>query len=267
MCSLSQHRYKQIYWNFKRYQTSNRRRTENQQQGIPPEEIEGIYEVIDESNMIYNLGDLRNDNMSVQDTNGSYVQPDSNDYLTPYHPVDDDAKTNNSKDNESESTAYSDSYNRPTSNHESSSSSSDVQGRRSSYLNPYQSIVQSVDIHEYLSIHNIDDSVSSGSIELTRESVFLNPVQPMIQVSSVLDNKYAIGCLDVLGSSLTDTRSEEIGVKCQYPYIDVTSEKEPLEYKSVTGISSDTVPTNLDTAGKDSVERKLDVYGASSNEI
>ncbi|VDI11049.1 Hypothetical predicted protein, partial [Mytilus galloprovincialis] len=194
MCSLSQHRYQKIYWRFKRYQTSNRRRTENQQQGIPLEEIEGIYEVIDESNMIYNLGDLRNDNMSVPGTNGSYVQPDSNDYLTPYHPVDEDAKTNNSKDNESESTASSDSYNRPTSNHESSSSSSDVQGRRSSYLNPYQPIVQSVDIHEYLSIDNIDDSVSSGSIEQTSESGYLNPVQSVIPVSNLLDNKCVIGC-------------------------------------------------------------------------
>lgn len=261
MCSLSQHRYKQIYWNFKRYQISNRRRTENQQQEIPPEEMEGIYEVIDESDMIYNLGDLRIDNMSVSGTNGSYVQPDINDYLTPYHPVDEDAKTNNSKGNASESTESLNSNNRQTSNHASTSSSSDVEGRRSSYLNPYQPIVQSVDIHEYLSIDNIDDS------EQTSESGYLNPVHCVIPVSNLLDNKYVIGCSDGSGSSLTDTPTKEMVSMCQYPYIDVTSEKEPLEFTSVTGKSSDTVPRNLDTAFKDSVERKLDSYGANSIKI
>ncbi|CAC5381562.1 unnamed protein product [Mytilus coruscus] len=72
MCSVCQRRYKQIYGNFKRYQTGNRQRiniTQNPQQEIPLEDIDGIYEEIDESNMIDNVGNLRDGDISVVDTN------------------------------------------------------------------------------------------------------------------------------------------------------------------------------------------------------
>lgn len=266
ICILCLNRYKQIYG--KRYQTNSRRRvnvTENIQLESHLEEIGGTYEMIDETNMIDNFQDHRDNNLSVSDTNGSYVQPDNNDYLTPYQPTDEDANTNNSNEIESESSASIDGNNRPASNHESSSSSSDVQGRRSSYLNPYQSIVQSVDVHEYSSTHNIDNSVLLGPIALTKESCSLNTVQPMIQVSKLLDSTYVIGTADESSSLLPDTSPKELEAKFSYPYKDVTLEIEPLEYKSVKDISSNTVSTKLDTTGEDSVERKLTVYRASSN--
>lgn len=87
------------------YQTGNSRRnsTDHTLPGIPLEEIEGIYEEIDELNMIDSVGNLRDGDISVADTNGSYVQPDNNDCLTPFQPDDDFTSTDNSNDNKSES--------------------------------------------------------------------------------------------------------------------------------------------------------------------
>ncbi|VDI42453.1 Hypothetical predicted protein [Mytilus galloprovincialis] len=76
MCRLFHERYKHIYENVKRYLFGNRRgvnTTGRPQSDIPMDEIDVIYEVIDESNMIDNLDDLMIDNVSVADTNGDYV--------------------------------------------------------------------------------------------------------------------------------------------------------------------------------------------------
>lgn len=50
--------------------------TDSPQPDIPMEEMDGIYEVIDESNMIDNIDDiLRIDTVSVIGTNDGYVPP------------------------------------------------------------------------------------------------------------------------------------------------------------------------------------------------
>ncbi|CAC5389955.1 unnamed protein product [Mytilus coruscus] len=190
-----------MYGNFKNYQTNNRRRRnipENVCPEIPMEEIEDIYEEIDESTMIANFENFHGSKTSVTDRIKSYSLSDNNCYLTPYQPVDEDSISNNSNEDQSESSKSSDLYDQTANNR-------DVQWRRSSYLNPYQPIVHSADIHEYLSIHNTNDYCSSGSESLTRESGDLNPNKPMIQTMELQEYKSFHGCLSGSGSSLSDT--------------------------------------------------------------
>ncbi|CAC5376452.1 unnamed protein product [Mytilus coruscus] len=205
-CSVCKHRYKQIYGNFKRYQTGNRQRidiTGNPQREISLEEIEAVYEEIDESNMIDNVANFTDNNVSVSNTNGRTVYSD-NDYLTPYQPTDEDANTNTSNDNKSESSVSSGRIIQSTSNYESTSSSSDVQGIRSSYLNPYQPIIHSAEIHDYASTDCINEFDSSGSESLTNESGYMNPYQPMVPDRNLHEYKSVLGSLDGSGSSLSD---------------------------------------------------------------
>ncbi|VDI72842.1 Hypothetical predicted protein, partial [Mytilus galloprovincialis] len=164
LCTVCQRRYnyKQIYVKFKRYQTAyrrNRNTSEISLPNIPLEEIEGTYDVIDESNSIDNVGIIMEGNNPVSDTNENNSQFNSNSYLTPYQPSDEDFKTNNAIDNKTDLVGLSDCNNQTTSDLESTSSTSDVHNNRSSYLNPYQPIVHTADVHDYLSIH---DSNSSG---------------------------------------------------------------------------------------------------------
>ncbi|CAC5378059.1 Actin, larval muscle,Actin, clone 403,Actin-104,Actin, alpha sarcomeric/skeletal,Actin-2, muscle-specific,Actin-related protein T1,Actin, cytoskeletal 3A,Beta-actin-like protein 2,Actin, indirect flight muscle,Actin-103,Actin-related protein 2-B,Actin-46,Putative actin-9,Actin-65,Actin, cytoskeletal 1A,Actin-42A,Actin-4,Actin-71,Actin-75,Actin-85C,Putative actin-22,Actin, alpha skeletal muscle 3,Putative actin-28,Actin, cytoskeletal 1B,Actin, muscle-type A2,Actin-8,Major actin,Actin, adductor muscle,Actin len=128
--------------------------TDNLVSEIHLEETHVIYELIDESNMIENLENIGDSNISATDTNGSYVQPDTNGYLTPYQPVNEYTNTYDSSDNKSESSVSSEANDQTANDCPSISSSSDTEGRRSSYLNPYQPIVHSLDIHEYSYTHN-----------------------------------------------------------------------------------------------------------------
>lgn len=150
---------------------------------IPLEEIDGIYEEIDELNMIDNLEIIIGSNSSVSNTNES--QTNSNGYLTPYHSVY--KEINDIIDNTSEFYVSEDAFPQITSGRESTSTSSDLQNRRSSYLNPYQSIVHSEDIHEYLSIQ--DSGLSGSETSTKRASSYLNPYQPMIPSSDVHEYK------------------------------------------------------------------------------
>ncbi|CAC5398636.1 unnamed protein product [Mytilus coruscus] len=215
LCTACYQRYRKIYSNLRKYQTAKRRRRnipDNPLPELPQDAIEGIYEVIDESNMLDDVEPLRDNNTPIFDSNSSYVQPESNDYLTPYQPNDEDVNTNSLNDNKSESSGSSE-----ASIYESSSSNTEVHERRCSYLNPYQPIVPSADIHEYSFTHNID---YSGSLESERESSYLNPYQPMIQARDSHEYKYVHGCSDGSRSSLSDTCTKEIGVKFPHPYED-----------------------------------------------
>lgn len=156
MCIVCQRRYKQIYSAFRIYQTRYRGRhiTDNLVSAIPLTETQVIYELIDESNMIENIENIGNSNISTTDTNESYAQPESNGYLTPYQPVNEYTNTENSSDNKSGYSVSSIADDHTANDCLSNSSSSDTEGRPSSYLNPYQPIVYSLDIHEYSSTHN-----------------------------------------------------------------------------------------------------------------
>lgn len=227
MCSVCKHRYKQICEDFKRYQTSNRRRiniTENPQLEIPLEEIEGVYEEIDEANVIDNVNNAMDNIISVSGSDSSYVQPDSNNYLTPYQPSDEDETTNTLNDKKSESSESPNAHNQHLSNHESSSLSSYVIERRSSYLNPHQPIAHSP-------TYSIYDSGSSGSDTLPRESDYLNPYQPMVQEMNFHEYESILKSSDGSGSSLSDTCTKEVGVKFPYLYQDLTLDIDTHEYK------------------------------------
>ncbi|CAG2255300.1 unnamed protein product [Mytilus edulis] len=165
LCIVCQRRYscKLVCVKFRRYHTAYRRNRnipEISMPNIPLEEIEGTYEVIDESNMIHvdNVETIMESNSSISNTNERNFQ--TNSYLTPYQPSDKDLKTSHVTDNKTDLVGLSDGNNQTTSDLDSTSSTSDVQNNRSIYLNPYQPIVYSADIHEYSSIH---DSGSSGS--------------------------------------------------------------------------------------------------------
>ncbi|CAC5379130.1 unnamed protein product [Mytilus coruscus] len=236
------------------YQNGNRRRintTENPPLVIPLEEIEEVYEEIDESNMIDDVENLMNINLSDSDTNGSYVLPNSNDYLTPCQPTDEDAKTNNLNENKSESSSSFDENHKISSDHESTSSSSEMIGERSSYLNPYEPIIHSVDINEYSSTHKIDDSGSSESDTQTMESGYLNPYQPIVPDRDLHEYKSVLKCSDGSDFAMSDECTKEMGVEFPHPYQDLKSEIDTHEFKLVDDIASDTVSTNLDIATYD----------------
>ncbi|XP_076117007.1 uncharacterized protein LOC143084833 [Mytilus galloprovincialis] len=255
MCSVCKHRYKRIYGSVKRHNTGIGRRidiTDNPQREVPLEDMEGLYEEINESNMIDNMVNLKENNGSVTDSNGSYVQPDSNNYLTPYQPADEDAHINTSDDSKSESSA---SNNPPISDHESTSSKSDVIGERSSYLNPYQPIIHSADIHEYSSTHKIDDPGSSGSDKQTLESGYLNPYQPMVPDNDLHEYKSVLECSDKSDSTVSNACTNEMGVEFFPLNQDLKSETETYEYKSIKSKASDTVSKSLDKITDDSVQK------------
>ncbi|CAC5412100.1 unnamed protein product [Mytilus coruscus] len=228
------------------YQTGESRRhtTDHPLPEIPLEETEGIYEEIDELNMIDNVGNLRDGDISVADTNGSYVQPDNNGYLTPFQPDDENTSTDNSNDNKSESLASSHDYHPFPIDPLSTSSSSDVQERRSSYLNPYQPIVHSADIHEYSSTNIINESSSSGSETLWRGSG-LNPYQPMVPDLDLHDYESVPGCSDGSSSPMSDACTKEIVPDFPHPCQDQKSEIDTQEYKSGNDISSETVSEGI----------------------
>lgn len=156
LCIVCQRRNKQIYSDLKLYQTRQRRIhiTDNVVSEMPLEETPVIYELIDESNMLDNQENIRDTNFSATETNGSYVQPDSNGYLTPYQPVNEYTNIDYSSDNKSGSSVSSKAGDHTANDFLSNSSSSDTEERPSSYLNPYQPIVYSLDIHEYSSTHD-----------------------------------------------------------------------------------------------------------------
>ncbi|CAC5360466.1 unnamed protein product [Mytilus coruscus] len=219
-------RYQKLYSNLKKYQTSKRRRRniqENPLLEIPLEDIEGVYEVIDELNMINDLENVMEG--SESETNEGYVKPDNNGYLTPYQPADEDSNTNNSYDNKLVSLQSSNANEYATSDRVSTTSSSDVQGRRCSYINTNQPTVHSADTQDYLSTH------SSGSETISRESGCLNPYQPMIAARNLHEYKYVIGFSDGSGSSLSETFTKEIGANVSHPYQDLTSEIDIYDYQ------------------------------------
>ncbi|VDI62119.1 Hypothetical predicted protein [Mytilus galloprovincialis] len=254
MCSVCKHRYKRIYGSVKRYHTGSRHRfdiTDNPQREVPLEDIEDLYEEIDESNMINEMVNLKEKNVSVTDSNGSYVQPDSNNYLTPYQPADEDANTNTSNDSKSGSSA---SNNLPISDHESTSSKSDVIGERSSYLNPYQPIIHSVDIHEYLSTHKIDDSSESDT--QTMGSGYLNPYQPIVLDTDLHEYKSVLQCSDGLDSTISNACTNDTGDIFPTPNQGLKSETDTNEFKYISNSkTTDTVSNILDTITDDSVEK------------
>lgn len=236
---MCQRRYKQIYGNLKSYRTNTGRRNipENQLQEIALEDVEPIYEVIDELNMIDNLENLRDSSRSITNITDSISQPDNNDYLTPYQPADE-----NIHDNNSESSSSSNTKDQTSSYCESTSSSSNVQERSSSYLNPYQPIVPSADNHEYSSTHKLDDSSSSGSD--TTELGYINPYQPMIADIDAHEYKF-VNCSHESDSLSADTSVKETRVLCQSPNEDINFDINIHENKSVKEILPDTVSINI----------------------
>lgn len=201
--------------------------------------IDGIYEEIDESNMIDNVHYIRDSYIAVDDTNESYVSSDSNNYLTPYQPADEDAHTNSFNDNKSESSVSLGRNFQTLSNNESTSPSSDIQYRRSSYLKPYQPIIHSADDREYLTTHNRDYSDPSGSGTKTSESGYLNPYQTMIPNTSVHEYKFVLSISDESGSSLSGTSTDEKELKFPHPF---------------NGVLSNTISKNFDIMTDDSKE-------------
>lgn len=228
LCTACQQRYRKVYGNLKKYQTSKRRRRniqENPLPEIPLEDIEGVYDVIDELNMINDFENVMDSNFSSEsDPNEGYVQPDNNGYLTPYQPADEDSNTNNINDIKSVSLQTPTANGFATSDHVSITSSSDVQGRKCSNINMNQSLDHHVDTQDYLSTH------SSGSETISRESGYLNPYQPMIPVRDLHEYKYVIGFSDGSGSSLSETSTKEIGAYIPNPYQDLTSEIDTHDY-------------------------------------
>ncbi|CAC5356072.1 unnamed protein product [Mytilus coruscus] len=190
------------------------------------------------------------DTEDISDSNGSYVQPDSNDYLTPYQPTDEDSNSNNSTDNKTESLTSSGENNPTTKYRESTSSSSDVQEGNSGYIKPYQPLLHLADVHENSSTPRDDDSGSSGSDN--RESTYLNPYQPMMPVKDLHEYKSIAACSDGPGSSLSETCTKEKGVRFTHFYQDLNSEFNTYEHKPINDISCDT--KNLDMRNDDSVE-------------
>ncbi|CAG2237755.1 unnamed protein product [Mytilus edulis] len=287
LCTVCQRRYKQMYGNFRRYKTGKKRRRnipEVSLPEIPLETSDGIYEIIDESNMIDNFEIIRQRKSLVFNTDESYCEPNSNGYLTPYQPGDDELNTNDNKSVSSEVLGANDQV---TGDGGSTSSSSEVQGTRSSYLNPYQPIVHSADIHEYSSTHNMNESGSSGSETITRESDYLNPYQPIVHSADIHeyssthninesgssgsesitresgymnpyqpmvpdldlhDYKSVLKFSDGSGSVVLDECTKEI---VAHSYQDLKSEINTHEYKSVNSMSTDTDDTNLDMTKDD----------------
>ncbi|CAG2184884.1 unnamed protein product [Mytilus edulis] len=232
LCTVCQRRYKQMYGNFRRYKTGKKRRRnipEVSLPEIPLEASEGIYEIIDESNMIDNFEIIRKRRSLVSNTDESYVEPNSNGYLTPYQPVDEGLNTNDLKDTKSEFSENG-SNDQGTGDGASTSSSSEVDGRRSSYLNPYQPIVHSGDIHEYSSTHNMNESGSSGSEAITRESGYLNPYQPIVHSADIHEYS-STNNMNESGSSGSETTTRESGYL--NPYQPMVPDRDLHDYKSV----------------------------------
>lgn len=219
---------------------------ENPLPELPLEGIEGIYEVIDESNMIDHRESLRENNISLADDNDSYVLPNSNGYLTPFQP-DEDANTMNSNDNKSEASASSDPNHQSEMDRESTSSSSDLHERRSSYLSMYQPIV-----HSFAHDHN--DSSSSKSETLTTDSGYLNPYQPIVPDNCLHEYKSILVCSDKLSSALSDTDIKKMGEKFPNPYQDLKSDIDTHDYKSVNDLSFDTDSNNIDMLSDNSIQ-------------
>lgn len=223
---------------------------------IPLEDVDGIYEVIDESNMIIDLENLRDNNISDSDTTGSYVQPESNGYITPYQPADEDKNTDNTNDIKSKYSVSSDAVNLTMSNSESTSASSEEDEIRNSYLNPYQPIVPLTDIHEYSCIHNS----SSVSVTLTRELGYLNPNQLFPDTDlhdKIHENKSVQGCSKRSSSSnsLSDTFTKELEFTSPYLDKDLPSELYTQENIPVGGILCDTVSMDVDMTTDGSPEK------------
>lgn len=240
LCTACHHRYKKLYGSIRIHQTEqNRHILENPLQEISLEEFGGIYEVIDESNMIDNIDNNRGHDESSSDSNENYCQPDDNGYLTPCQPTDDEVNSCNSIEDESESFAE-DKKHQNTSDRESTSSSSYIQG---GYLNPYQQMVHSADIHEYVLTQTHDDCGSSQPESQLMESGYLMLSSDIHKCKFIQD----------VCSSLPYTGSNDIEVKLPHPHHDFKSEIETIEYKSANGASSDTDSVNLEMMITDSV--------------
>ncbi|VDI64177.1 Hypothetical predicted protein [Mytilus galloprovincialis] len=232
LCTVCQRRYKQMYGNFRQYKTGKKRRRNIPEVSIPEiplEASEGIYEIIDESNMIDNFEIIIKRRSLVSNNDESYVEPNSNGYLTPYQPVDEGLNTNDLKDTKSEFSENG-SNDHGTGDGASTSSSSEVDGRRSSYLNPYQPFVHSGDIHEYSSTHNMNESGSSGSEAITRESGYLNPYQPIVHSADIHEYS-STDNMNESGSSGSETTTRESGYL--NPYQPMVPDRDLHDYKSV----------------------------------
>lgn len=229
LCIGCQRRYKHLHNTLRRYQTEGRRsRTiaDIIHPDIQLQDIEAIYEVIDESNVINDIENARDSTSSVTDTSDSYCQPDNNDYLTPYH-QDQDSNTNNSRDDKSESSVTSSVDRQTTGDHLSISVNSDVQERRSSFSNSHP---VDIDIHEYLFAYSSNESCLSSPEVETRESDYLNPYQPMIPDSDLHEYKFLQGSAN--GSvSLSITSSKHMGVIFPRPDQDLKSDTDINEHR------------------------------------
>ncbi|CAG2244765.1 unnamed protein product [Mytilus edulis] len=210
-----------MYGTFKWYQTANRRIRNilaSSLPDIPKENTEGIYEEIDVSNMIdFNLENFKNSSRSVTDKNDSFCKPaESNDYLAPYEPVDEDSISRNSNDNKSDSLANDNDD--VTSDYRSITSSSDVHERRSSNLNSYQSIIADINIHEYTFTNIPNEPCPSELDTQTSESCYLNPYEPMITTKDLHEYASPNNLSDGGSrSSLSDRGTKQIGIQFQYP--------------------------------------------------
>ncbi|CAC5383302.1 unnamed protein product [Mytilus coruscus] len=120
----------------KSYKTESRRERNKQDTSspdVPLEDIEGIYEQIDESNMIDNHANVRFSRGTSPGKSQSYCQRNCNVYLTPHQSGGEGSNSNNFNGNKS---------------------GSEKQMKESRNLNPYQPIMISVrDSHEYESLH------------------------------------------------------------------------------------------------------------------
>lgn len=243
LCTALQRRYKQLYRNIRRYQTRKRKHRNKPNislPDIPLEESNGLYELIDESNMKYDVKSIKEGKTSVSNTKDRTFEPNINDVLTPYQAVEQEL---NSHDSSKET----------TSNRESTSSSSDFQGKRSSYQNPYQPIVQLADSHVYSTTNNSSHSLKSET--QSGESGYLNPYQPMVPDRDLHDYKSFAECLVASGSAMSNACTNEMRVDFPHPYPDFKSETDTHTRKSINSKASDTVSKNIVMLTDDSVKQ------------
>lgn len=169
---------------------------------VPPGDIEGIYELVDEANMIDNFLNVELSSSTVLGTRQDNCQSNSNVYLTPYEPDGEGSgsNSNNFNGNQFESSSTTNTCHQTTNDPHSTPSNSDTLGRRSARSYLHQPIIHPVviDIPDYSFTSDSSDSGSSGvETHMTEESSYLNPYQPIIfPVKDSHEYKSLHGCLN-----------------------------------------------------------------------
>lgn len=152
---------------------------------VPPGDIEGIYELVDEADMIDNFLNVELSSSKVLGTRQDYCQSNSNVYLKSYEPDGEGSgsNSNNFDGNKFESSPTTNTFHQTTNDPHSTPLNSDKLGRRSARSNMHQLVIHPVviDIQDYSFTPDSSDLGSSGvETHMTEESSYLNPYQPII---------------------------------------------------------------------------------------